>query len=129
MSMSCHANFIKGGGGVQWFKQCSDYFIAIINLKNKHDKLFYFISNDWSFYVYLPKKYPKMTAMERMSLHEKIPTSDTLVDSRWSMHIGWVLKTQVVYVIIFCLYILYENYFDTPNNALNMLDNIWVFFL
>lgn len=38
-----------------------------------------------------------------MSLHEKIPTSDTLVSCRWSMHIGWVLKTQVVYVIIFCL--------------------------
>lgn len=23
------------------------------------------------------------------------------------------------------MYILYDNYFDTPNNALNMLDNIW----
>lgn len=28
------------------------------------------------------------------------------------------------------MYILYDNYFDTPNNALNMLDNIWgVFFV
>lgn len=26
------------------------------------------------------------------------------------------------------MYILYDNYFDTPNNALNMLDNIWGFF-
>lgn len=133
MSMSWHANFIKGGG-VQWFKQCSEYFLANINLKNKHDKLFYFISNDWSFYVYLLKKYPKMTVQWRECHCIKNPNLRCIsflpaIDAhRVSIKNTSCICDYFLPDYLF-MYILYDNYFDTPNNALNMLDNIWGFLL